>query len=176
MRRVELDVLGPESDQLLDLLAQDLRHFLQKEIERRVGPCGQLWRPEVRVHARTRQRDLNDPLRAAPRIDELLDREVAPPLQLSDNAEGLWTFGRLVPYHPISVPLAPQPGVYVVFAEAFDGLYQLALERFPAHLTVRDHREAGPFLQPDSPVHGPIFDTLELGCGESACGVAFARL
>ena len=63
---------------------------------------------------------------------------MAPPLQLSDNAEGLWTFGRLVPYRPISVPLAPQPGVYVVFAEAIYRLYQLALELFPAHLTVRD--------------------------------------
>ncbi len=63
-----------------------------------------------------------------------------------------------------------------MLAEAFDGLYQLALERLPAHLTVRDDGEAGPLLQPDSPVYGPILDTLELGCGERACGVAFARL
>ncbi len=74
------------------------------------------------------------------------------------------------------MPLAPQPGVYVVLAEAFDSLYQLALERLPAHLTVRDHGESCPLLQPDSPVYGPILDTLELGCGEPACGVAFARL
>src|SRR5688572_20295195 len=63
-----------------------------------------------------------------------------------------------------------------MLAEAFDGLYHLALERLPTHLTVRDHREPYPLLQPDSPVYGPIFDTLELGCGEPVCGVAFARI
>jgi hypothetical protein len=74
------------------------------------------------------------------------------------------------------VPLAPQPGVYVVFAEAIYRLYQLALERLPAHLTVRDHRKPCPLLQPDSPVYGPILDAFELGCGDPACRVAFARL
>src|ERR671921_1631823 len=176
MRRVELDVLGTEPHQLFDLLAQDLRHVFQKEIERRIGTGGQLWRPEVRVHARTRQRDLHGPLRAAPRVNELLDREVAPPPQLSDNAEGLWTFGRLLPHLLATVPLAPQPGVYVVFAEAIYRLYQLALERLPAHLTVSDHGEPCPLLQPDSPVYSPILDTFEPGCGEGACCVAFARL
>src|SRR5918994_5997468 len=171
MRRVELDVLRPETHQLFDLLAQDLRHVLQKEIERRVGPCGQLWRPEVRVHARARQRDLHGPVRTAPRVHELLDREVAPPPQLPNHPEGLWALRRLLPYRLVSVPLSPQPGVDVVLSEALDGLYHLALEGLPTHLTVCDDREASPLLQPDSPVHSPILDTLELGCGEPACGV-----
>src|SRR5215210_7440082 len=176
MWRVELDVLGPEPDQFLDLLAQDPGHVLQKEVERRVGFGGQLGRPEVRVHARTRQRDLHGPLGAAPRVHELLDREMTPAPQLPDYPEGLRTFGRLVSHRLVSVPLAPQPGVNVGSPKALYGLYQLALERLPAHLTVRNDGEACPFLQPDSPFHGPILDTLELGGGEPACGVAYARL
>src|SRR5215204_470016 len=176
MRRVELDVLRPEPHQLLDLLAQDLGHVLQKDIEGRVDPGRKLGRPEVRIHARARQRDLHGPFRAAPRIHELLDREVSPAPQLPDHAEGLWTFGSFVPNRLVAVPLAPQPGVHVVLTEALYGLYHLALERLPAHLTIGDNGKARPLLQPDSPVYGPILDTLELGRGEPARGVAFARL
>jgi hypothetical protein len=63
-----------------------------------------------------------------------------------------------------------------MFAEAIYRLHQLALERLPAHLTVRDYREPCPLLQPDSPVHGTILNALELGGREPACSVAFARL
>src|SRR5215212_4222557 len=128
MGRVELDVLGTEPGQLLDLLAQDLRHVFQKEVERGVDLGRQLWGPEVSVHARARQRNLYDPLRTAPRVNELLDGEVPPPLQLPDHPEGLWAFGRLVSHRLAAVPLPPQPGVHVMLAEAFDGLYDLALE------------------------------------------------
>src|SRR5829696_900271 len=176
MRRVKLDVLGPEPCQLLDLLAQDLGHVLQEEIKRRVDLDRKLGRPEVRVHARAWQRNLYDPLRAAPRIHELLDREVASAPQLPDHTQGTWAHRRLLFRRLVAVPLAPQPGVHVVLPEALDGLYHLALERLPTHLTIRDDGKACPFLQPDSPVYGPILDTLELGRGEPACGVAFARL
>ena len=97
-------------------------------------------------------------------------------LQLPDNPEGLGTLGRLVPHRPVAVPLPPQPGVDVVLAEAVRGLHHLALEGLPAHLAVRDDGEAGPLLQPDGPVHRPVFDALELGRGEPTRGVAFARL
>ena len=97
-------------------------------------------------------------------------------LQLADDPEGLGTLRRPVPHRLVAVPLPPQPGVDVVLAEAVCGLHHLALEGLPAHLAVRDDGEAGPLLQPDGPVHRPVFYALELGRGEPTRGVAFARL
>jgi hypothetical protein len=63
-----------------------------------------------------------------------------------------------------------------VLAEAVRGLDHLALERLPAHLAVRDDGETGALLQPDGPVHGPVFYALELGRGEPTRSVVLARL
>src|SRR5688500_14176199 len=93
--------------------------------------------------------------------------------QLADDPEGLGTLRRPVPHRLVAVPLAPQPGVDVVLTETVRGLHHLALERLPAHLTVRDDGEAGPLLQPDGPVHRPVFYALELGGGKFARSVAF---
>ncbi len=55
-----------------------------------------------------------------------------------------------------------------MLTEALDGVYHLALEGLPAHLAVRDDREASAFLKRDRPIHGPVLGALELGGGDLA--------
>src|SRR5215210_824302 len=163
VRGVELDILGAEADQLVHLLAQDLRHVLKEEVERRVRLLRELRRPQVRVHARARERYLHHPLRPRPGVDELLDREVAAPAELAHDAELGRAIRLLVPDGLVAVPVAPQPGVDGVAREALHGLHQLALEGLAAHLAVGHDGQAGPLLERDRPVHRPVFDPLELG-------------
>ena len=49
--------------------------------------------------------------------------------------EGPWAFSSLVPNPLVAVPLAPQPGVHVVLAEATDGLHHLDSRRISPSVT-----------------------------------------
>ena len=68
----------------------------------------------------------------------------------------------------VRLPLAPEEGVQIPVAEPVDGLGQLALEREPAHLAVRDDVEAGLLLEAERRVDGCVLHPLELGRRERA--------
>src|SRR5919106_337846 len=56
VRRVELDVGRTKPHQLLDLIAQDLRHVIEEIVEGGVDLSGELRRPEVGIEAGARER------------------------------------------------------------------------------------------------------------------------
>src|SRR5918997_5799971 len=120
LRRVELDVGGPEPDELVNFFAQYLGDVLQETVEGRVGPDGDLRRPEVGEEAWARQRHFWGPRSTSSQVNELLDREVPPATQLADHAQVLRPVDELVTYLFAAAPVAPEVGVYGRFAEAFD--------------------------------------------------------
>ena len=74
------------------------------------------------------------------------------------------------------MPLAPQEGVQVPFAQAFHGLRELALEGKPPQLAVGDHLQSGFLLELDGLGHGAIFDRFEFAWRNAAGGRLFPRL
>ena len=117
--------------------------------------------PEVGEQARARQRHLQDAVGAPVRVRKLVGREEAllPKRSLDGDRRSLDVhLAELV-----RLPLAPEKGVQVPFAEPVDCLGQLALEREPAHLAVRDDVEPGLLLEAERRVDGCVLHALELG-------------
>jgi hypothetical protein len=155
LRRVELEVGGPEPDELVHLLAHDLRHALKK-----VGGSGKLLSrsPATRSWRRGSGSAASPSGYAwfAPSVDELLNLGVPPAPELADDAQRFRSSNAPVADLDLlsALPVAPEIdvygteiGVYGRIAETLDRLGQLALQRLATHLAVGDDRKALFFLE-----------------------------
>ena len=174
VRRVELNVGGAQTDELVDLLAQDLGDRAEKLLEGAVGARRALRIPEVGEHAGTGERHLEHPIGPPPRVRELLGGEEAPTTEGRLDRER-----RPIDVHLaelVRVPLAPEERVEVPLAEPFDRLRHLALEGEATHLAVRDDVEPGLLLQAKRGVDGGVLDPFELGGRQQAAVASLAGL
>src|SRR5262249_17323143 len=144
VRSIELDVFAAEPHELVDLLTKDLGDVGQEAFQARIGTAGARRIVEVGEQARAGQRDLNDPPRPSPRVDELLSGEEAAAAQPVENGDRR-PLDALVP-DLVPVPVTPEERIKIPVAESLDRLRELALKRQTTHLTVGDHSQAGVLL------------------------------
>src|SRR5947208_11480320 len=104
--RVELQVAGPEPNQLVRLLAQECGDVAEERLEARVGTGRPIRIPEVREEARARERHLEDPVGARTGVRQFGGRQEASPPKLPDDGDRRPADREVAQL--IRVPVAPQ--------------------------------------------------------------------